>query len=116
MKTRAVYVPTVKVWDVWVGPDPEPVTGRKLTAARWGLQVEGTGAARLYRWLLRMENDPARCERARDELEGQRLGCNCPPPCHAVALARIAGGESPREIRAELESMQTRPLFTEGAR
>ncbi len=103
MRARAAVL-LGEPWEVWVGPGPEPRTGRRLTAARWSLHTEGkTKAARLLDWLRRMERDPARCERARLDLAGMRLGCSCAPPCHAVALAEIAEGRSPTEIREEWE-------------
>ena len=122
--TRTSYTPTPHVpgdrWGVWVGPGPEPVTGRRYHATRYqnhflaeALRRRRTSllqsAAR--DWLLWLTTDPLGLvvhQRIQSDLVGKRLGCSV--DSHGLILARLADGVPVRAILRELDDLEAPTL------
>lgn len=94
-------------WDVWVGPGPEPGTGRMFAAATWrnpfrpegGSLKQIEAADRDFARAL-SEPDSTTAQRARSALRGMRLGTA--DKAHGLILARVAEGVALDDLLRDL--------------
>lgn len=102
-------------WDVWIGPGPEPGTGRVLGAKRWSnhlaLWGEPASDVGFLAWLY---ETPWLREQAQRDLRGKRLGTSS--AAHGLILSRVADGVAHADVAAELADLlcETRPLWPGG--
>ena len=101
-------------WDVWIGPGPEPGTGRVLGAKRWSnhlaLWGEPASDVGFLAWLYETGAGHWVREQAQRDLSGKRLGTSS--AAHGLILSRVADGVAQADVAAELADLlcETRPL------